>query len=95
MRLTPAQLAVHLICGRALPASPPELTARLRLGRQQLAEIAGVDFGYDLQKWHDRLKVTRAGGYTWNRSVALPRIMKEALASDEWTRAITSLTSER
>lgn len=95
MRLTPAQLAVHLICGRALPASPPELTARLRLGRRQLIEIAGVDLGYDLQRWHDHLKVTRAGGYTWGRNVALPRIMKEALASDEWTRAVASLSSQR
>lgn len=88
MRLTPAQLAVHMICGRVLPDAPAELEVRLRLGRDLLRDMTGVDFGYDLQKWHDHLKVTRDGGYTWNRSVELPRIMKEALASVEWLNAV-------
>lgn len=57
-------------------------------GRELLREIAGEDFEYDLQKWHDHLKVVRTGGYTWNRAVALPRIMKTALVSEEWNAAV-------
>ena len=64
---------------------------RIALGRKRLIEIANVDFGYDLARWHDHLKVTRDGGYTWNRTVALPRIMRDALASKNWLDAVERL----
>lgn len=56
-----------------------------------LAQIAGVDFGYDLQAWHDHLKVTRQGGYTWNRTIVLPKVMQAAVASDDWHAAVREL----
>ena len=49
-----------------------------------LVSIAKVDFGYNLQAWHDHLKETRDGGYTWNRTIILPKVMKKALDSEEW-----------
>jgi hypothetical protein len=93
MRLTPAQLAVHLLCGRWLPGSPESIDERIALGRKLLVGIANMDFAYDLQRWHDHLKVTRAGGYTWNRTVALPRIMRDALASEDWRDAVERLVT--
>jgi hypothetical protein len=89
--LTPAQLAVHLLCGRSIPGSAGSIDERIALGRRLLSEIASVDFGYDLERWHEHLKVTRAGGYTWNRTVALPRIMRDALASRQWLDAVERL----
>ncbi len=53
-----------------------------------LVDIASVDFEYDLQRWHDHLKVSGDGGYTWRRNIKLPKIMKEALASPEWNEAV-------
>jgi hypothetical protein len=91
MRLTPAQLAVHLLCGSALPGFPESMDERIAMGRKRLIEIANVDFEYDLQRWHDHLKVTRQGGYTWNRTVALPKIMRDAMASEAWLHAVERL----
>jgi hypothetical protein len=96
MRLTPAQIAVHLICGNALPTRPRQsLADNMKQVRAMLVAIAGVDYGYDLQRWHDHLKGSprsRSGGYTWNRSIALPKVMQEALASAEWQSAAGALT---
>ena len=64
---------------------------RIAQGRKLLIEIANVDFGYDLARWHEHLKVTRDGGYTWNRAIALPRIMRDALASEDWRDAVERL----
>lgn len=87
MRLTPAQIAVHLICGDD-PSPPgwPQRTLReqLRDGREMLRSLSGQDFGFDLQKWHDYLKESKDGGYTWNRSIDLPKVMKAALANQAW-----------
>jgi hypothetical protein len=91
MRLTPAQLAVHLLCGSPLPGFPGSMDERIAMGRKRLTELAKVDFGYDLERWHDHLKVSRDGGYTWNRTVALPKIMREALASEDWLAAVERL----
>ena len=91
MRLTPAQIAVHLLCGRPIPGSPASIDERIALGRKLLSEMANVDFGYDLERWHNHLKVTRDGGYTWNRTIALPRIMRDALASESWLDAVERL----
>ena len=66
---------------------------RIALGRQRLMAIANVDFGYDLARWHEHLKVNREGGYTWNRTVALPKIMHDALASEDWRDAVERLAS--
>jgi hypothetical protein len=91
--LTPAQIAVHLLCGRPIPGSPGSIDERIAQGRKRLIGIANVDFGYDLQRWHDHLKVSRDGGYTWNRTIALPKIMREALASESWLDAVERLAS--
>lgn len=93
MRLTPAQLAVQLLCGRPLPGSPESIDERIALGRARLIEIANVDFGFDLERWHAHLKITREGGYTWNRTVALPKIMRDALASESWLAAVERLAA--
>ena len=94
MRMTPAQMAVHLICGHNLPMGPRHPPAEnMQEGRATLASIAGVDYGYDLQRWHDHLKVSRDGGYTWNRTVALPKVMQQALASEAWHKAASELSA--
>jgi hypothetical protein len=94
MRLTPAQIAIRLICGKTFPrrAHPESLTERIREGHNWLVRITGRDFGYDLQAWHDHLKESRAGGYTYGRNIALPRIMQAALESPHWQQAVHDLT---
>ena len=93
MRLTPAQLGVQLICGSDwMPgASRQSLSERIQEGRRMLCQLTGKDFRYDLTAWHDHLKESREGGYTWGRNIVLPRIMKAALASKEWRQAIEGL----
>jgi hypothetical protein len=92
MRLTPAQIAIRLICGVNLPRVPGQsFVERVREGHEFLVKITGKDFGYDLQAWHDHLKKTREGGYTYGRNIVLPRIMKVALESAEWQAAVRSL----
>jgi hypothetical protein len=95
MRLTPAQIAVRLICGGRLPRVQDQdepLVDRIRKGHDFLVRITGKDFGYDLQAWHNHLKDSREGGYTYGRNIVLPRIMKAALQSPKWQKAIMSLT---
>jgi hypothetical protein len=95
MRLTPAQVAVHLICGHQLAMGRRQpLEERMQEGRAMLVRIAKVDYGYDLQRWHDHLKGiprSQSLGYTWNRTIALPKVMEEALASEEWRSAARAL----
>jgi hypothetical protein len=59
-----------------------------------LVQISGEDFGYDLAAWHQYLKESRDGGYTWGRNIILPRVMKLALVSDEWREAVRQLQAE-
>jgi hypothetical protein len=95
MRLTPAQVAVRLICGHQLPMGRRQpLEDRMQAGRAMLVRIAKVDYGYDLQRWHDHLKAvprSESLGYSWNRTIVLPKIMEEALASEEWRSAARAL----
>ena len=94
MRLTPAQIGVRMICGHRLPFVEPielSLEDRIRRGRETLVQIAGVDFEYDLQRWHDHLKLSRQGGYTWNRAIALPKVMDHAMTSEPWQQAVEAL----
>lgn len=98
MRKTPAQIGVALICGQRLPSygekrivGDATLAERIRLGHDWLVRIANRDFGYDLAAWHDYLKVTRNGGYTWSRRVVLPKVMQNALASDKWRQAVKEI----
>jgi hypothetical protein len=61
-----------------------------------LVRIAKVDYGYDLQRWHDHFKEmprSESLGYTWNRTIALPKVMREAVASDEWRSTARALSS--
>jgi hypothetical protein len=44
-----------------------------------------------LAAWHEHLKESRDGGYTWGRNIKLPKIMKEALASRAWREAVGKL----
>ena len=55
--------------------------------------MTGKDFGYDLQAWHDYLKDSKDGGYTYGRNIVLPRIMQKALESPKWQAAVQALTS--
>jgi len=81
-----------------LPHSREELsiTDRLQRGREMLRQLTGQDFGYDLQAWHDHLKVNRSGGYFYGRNVTLPRIMHDALLNPAWQASVQDLmTQER
>ena len=89
MRLTPAQIGVRLICGIDLPRmGNKSLRERVQAGHDLLVQITGKDFGYDLQEWHDHLKESREGGYTYGRNIRLPRLMQTALESPEWREAV-------
>jgi len=57
--------------------------------------MSGRDFGYDLQAWHDYLKESKDGGYTYNRNIFLPRIMQKALESPKWQEAVQALITGR
>src|SRR5262245_32750237 len=93
MRLTPAQIAVRLICGELLPHRDGEpLPLRVQQGHDLLVSITGKDFGYDLVAWHNHLKESRQGGYTYGRNVTMPRIMQSALGSAEWREAVRGLS---
>jgi hypothetical protein len=88
VRLTPAQIAIRLICGESMPRVRSEsLLERIREGHDFLVSITGKDFGYDLEAWHNHLKESREGGYTYGRNIRLPRIMQAALQSPEWQEA--------
>jgi hypothetical protein len=67
------------------------LLDRIREGHDFLVSITGKDFGYDLEAWHNHLKESREGGYTYGRNIRLPRIMQAALQSPEWQEAVRSL----
>ena len=93
MHLTPAQIAVALICGERLPRTQHlSLSDRIREGHDFLVKLTRQDFGYDLQAWHDHLKESREGGYTYGRNIELPRIMRDALESPAWQAAVARLT---
>lgn len=93
MRATPAQLAVRQICGQPVwRECSRSVEERLQSGHEFLVDLTGVDFGYDLQAWHDHLKESRDGGYTYARNNPLPRIMQDALQSEEWQAAVARLT---
>jgi hypothetical protein len=101
MRLTPAQIGVQLICGKSLPpfgearlVGKADMKERIKIGRDWLVRISGKDFGYDLAAWHHYLKESKDGGYTWGRNIELPRIMKSALASDEWRDAVRQIQTQ-
>jgi hypothetical protein len=94
MRLTPAQIAVRLICGESFPHARDEsLLERVQQGHDFLVSITDEDFGYDLQAWHNHLKESREGGYSYGSNIVLPRIMQAALQSPEWQEAVRNLTS--
>ena len=98
MRLTPAQIAVRLICGDDFPPfvrKGESLAERMRDGREMLTQITGKDFGYDLAAWHDHLKLSRQGGYTYGRNIVLPKIMQAAFESPEWQETARRLSDGR
>ena len=97
-RATPAQIAVQLICGERVidvTVASEVLAERIREGHDDLVSITAKDFGYDLAAWHDHLKETREGDYTWGRHIKLPKIMESALASPEWQGAVQQLSAPK
>jgi hypothetical protein len=73
------------------------IAENIQAGRARLVQITGVDFGYDLQRWHDHLKTlpqAESRGYTWNRTIKLPRVMQLALANAAWQSAVAALQAQ-
>lgn len=99
MRLTPAQIAMHALVGNLLPMGMPRgwsVAQRIRYGREWLVRITRVDFGYDLQAWHDFLRATDGGGYRWsNKHLGFPRRIARALADPAWQAAVAELMLEQ
>ena len=94
MDLTPAQLAVRLICGVDVPQRRiDDFQARVRAGHDMLVSLTRKDFGYDLAAWHEHLKHARQDGYDLGRSVAIPALMATALKSTKWRRAVQDLSN--
>ena len=93
MRLTPSQAAIKLLCGNRLPPNPRlPYAERIQCGRDMLVNLTGVDYGFDLQKWHDHLRVSGEGNYTCTgRSSELPTVMKRALETKRWREAVRML----
>jgi hypothetical protein len=65
----------------------------MKEGREWLVKMTGKDFGYDLQAWHDHLKESREGGYTYGRNIVLPKVMQTALNSPAWREAAEQLSA--
>lgn len=66
----------------------------MRQGHDFLVSITRRDFGYDLVAWHNYLKESREGGYTYGRNIVLPKIMQSAMASLEWQEAAKQLAKD-
>jgi hypothetical protein len=101
MRLTPAQIGVELIFVKRLSqfaeatfGGEATMAQRIRRGHDLLVSMSGKDFGYDLVAWHQYLKESRDGGYTYGRNIILPRIMESALASKGWRDAVAEIQAE-
>lgn len=96
MRLTPAQLAMSLMVHESLwhmrYASWAEGIAR---ARQQLKEITGQDYAYDLRAWHQYLTETNAGGYKWgNGHRRFTQEIETAMSDETWQQAAATATAE-
>lgn len=93
MRAPPAQLAIHHLCGNVPDIHLPtrSMSEQIREGHDMLVQLSGKDFGYDLQAWHDHLKESRDGGYTYGWNITLPKIMKAAMASTAWQEAVQTI----
>ena len=95
MRATLGQLAVVLLCGEELPLSNRRtLAERIVEGRRLLVQITGRDYGFDPRRWHEHLKETGQGGYSWRSDHVVPRVLQEALASEEWQRVVARLEGQ-
>ena len=89
MRLTPSQIGMLLLLGERLPMGPERtLKERIQEGHDFLVRIAGRDFGYDPQRWHDHLRETKAGGYRWG---GVTKLIAQATSDPEWCRAVEEL----
>lgn len=99
MRLLPAQIAMHALVGELLPFCMSEgwsVAERIRHGREWLMRTTRVDFGYDLQAWHDFLCSNDVGGYRCNnRHLGFPRRIARALADPAWQAAVAELMLEQ
>jgi hypothetical protein len=97
MRITPAQGGMTALLGGFVPRlSTGDLKTDIRRGRELLVQVAGIDFGYDPQAWHEHLRSTDAGGYRWsNQHLSFPRRIADAIANPEWQAAVASLRSRQ
>jgi hypothetical protein len=94
MRLTPAQVFMCALLGIELPRRQRDsLKELIKLGHDELVELTGKDFGYDLNAWHSHLRETNAGMYRWtNQHLRVSMLIKAAHTSAEWLMAVKELT---
>jgi hypothetical protein len=94
MRMTPAQIGMQLLLGHSIRFRPmPELADRVRTGHEWLVWITGVDFGYDLVRWHEHLRTTGDGGYRRRSSQEVPRSITKAINDPAWQQVVASLSA--
>jgi hypothetical protein len=99
MRLTPSQIGMLNLLGEWLPFSMPDkpsLAELIKDGRKSLVNVAGTDFEYGLDAWHNHLRATNDGGYRWsNKHLGMPRRIARALADPEWQEAVAELRNQQ
>lgn len=95
MRLTPSQGAMLQLLGQKVFREPSSrLKDRIAYGRRLLVQFTGQDFGFDLQKWHDYLQQSDAGGYRWsNKHLAMPNLVRQTESDPCWLGAVQQLES--
>ncbi|MCA9107486.1 MAG: hypothetical protein KDA83_18870 [Planctomycetales bacterium] len=93
MRLLPADVALRLIAGQSLRMctrnQPKE--QRIREGHRMLVKMCGCDHGYDLIAWHNELCTTKAGGYRWNKSPGIPKMIQNAMNDSNWVETVAEI----
>jgi peptidoglycan/xylan/chitin deacetylase (PgdA/CDA1 family) len=70
-RLTPVQINMLMLAGRlgrhprepGMELADKERMEAMAVGRKWLPRLTGVDFGYDLQRWHEHLLGADEHGY--------------------------------
>lgn len=96
MRMLPAYIAIRLITGASLRARTRGMTKvdRLREGHRMLVEMCGCDHSYDLVAWHEELRTSKAGGYSWGKRAGIPFRIRNALEDPAWNAAVAEITRQ-
>ena len=81
------------LLGKWLPTLQERtLKERIEAGHAFLVQITRQDFGYDLQRWHDCLCESDAGGYRWsNKRLGMPKRIARATIDPAWQEAVNEL----